>query len=347
MPDYTVVKLQHFKSGLHLARGLTNAYDRTHDTLHSDKLKSAIFVSALQLFGKDEINESFFHAFTISSAFPFYYSPSANKTFYFFPKPETPIPVVAEAEGLGKKLKRIRYIEKGLFERLLTGDSGVHISDANLQGVFMAEEQSDFSSVLAREKCEAVFTTQPYQHVSIFRDLRADSQPYYVDKIFFHENAGLFFLLEAEDKARTQVLAAMRLLADSGIGTDRNNGNGQFEVAETKMTLETSSTGNYQLNLSLYWPEQGEIEPYVQDSYYGLIKRGGYISSPENPEHLTIRKRSVYMFTEGSVFPFLEGRKGRVDDLAPDNSKLPGTKLGHKIWRDGQPLFLPFNFQPS
>ncbi len=67
MPDYTVVKLQHFKSGLHLARGLTNAYDRTHDTLHSDKLKSAIFVSALQLFGKGEINESFFHAFTISS----------------------------------------------------------------------------------------------------------------------------------------------------------------------------------------------------------------------------------------------------------------------------------------
>ena len=124
MPDYTVVKLQHFKSGLHLARGLTNAYDRTHDTLHSDKLKSAIFVSALQLFGKGEINESFFHAFTISSAFPFYYSPSANKTFYFFPKPETPIPFVAEAEGLGKKLKRIRYIEKGLFERLLTGTPG-------------------------------------------------------------------------------------------------------------------------------------------------------------------------------------------------------------------------------
>ena len=109
MTKYTVIQLKNFKGGLHLARGLTNAYDKTLDTLHSDKLKSAIFVSALQLYGAKQIDQSFLESFQISSAFPFYHSPTRDQPFYFFPKPEMvklPFhPKDAEEKGIERKLK--------------------------------------------------------------------------------------------------------------------------------------------------------------------------------------------------------------------------------------------------
>jgi CRISPR-associated protein Csm4 len=85
-------------------------------------------------------------------------------------------------------------------------------------------------TTLLKENCEHITYSNPIQHVAISRDHCTDSEPYYVDKIFFHKNAGLFFLVEAEEKTLEMLKAAMRLLSDNGIGTDRNVGNGQFEA---------------------------------------------------------------------------------------------------------------------
>lgn len=348
MPDFTVIHLKNFKGGLHLARGLTNSYDKTLDTLHSDKLKSALFVCALQLYGEAKIGKSFLESFQISSAFPFYYSPTNDQTFYFFPKPEVPFQLEEGAQGLEKKLKQVRFIEKSVFEQVLQGVTRLQLDRINLAGGFMTDNDLDFNSILERENCEAIMKTQPYQHVNIARDYGSDSVPYYVDKMYFHENAGLFFLLHTDDIAtKEQVIAAMKLLADSGIGTDQNAGNGQFDFTENNMKLNTPPSGSHQLSLSLYCPEKHEVENYIHNSYYGLTKRGGYISSPADSRNLTIRKRSIYMFTEGSIFPFQEGRKGKIEDLAPDNSKLPNTQVNHPIWRDGQPIFVSFNYQSN
>jgi len=346
MPDYTVIQLKNFTGGLHLARGLSNAYDKTLDVLHSDKLKSAIFVCALQLYTSEKIDKSFLESFRISSAFPFYKSPAIDEPFYFFPKPEA-FRLPEGVDGMEKKLKKVRYIEKGLFQQLLKGNADFKLTTNNLKGSFLTDSALEFNQILEQENCEAIMRTDPYQHVTISRNYGEDAVPYYVDKMYFHKNAGLFFLLEADNETvKKQVLAAIKLLADSGIGTDRNTGNGQFEYAISEINLEVPEKADFQLNLSLYCPTEDEIKEDVHRSYYGLIKRGGYISSPENPDNQKLRKSSVYMFTEGSVFPFKDNRKGKIVNLKPKNLP-PDRAINHPIWRDGQPIFVPFNYQQS
>lgn len=344
MPDYKVIQLKNFKGGLHLARGLTNAYDKTLETLHSDTLKSAIFVCAMQLYGPEKINKSFLEKFRISSAFPFFHSTFAKQTIYFFPKPEMvklPFDLLNDQTGKNKILKKIRFIEKDLFQQLLEGKAGIELEKKNIFESFVTNKTIDLRGILDKENCTDITKTEPFQHVHIPRDYGSDSVPYYVDKIYFHRNAGLYFLLDATGETKDQVMAAMKLLADNGIGTDRNTGNGQFELGEDKLTLTIpeKEQANYQLNLSLYCPEEQEIKDTVSRSFYSLIKRGGYISSPAKPENQTIRKKSVYMFTEGSLFPYQVERRGKVEDLKPDFAGV-----GHSIWRDGQPIFLPFNY---
>ncbi len=339
MPDFQIIQLKNFSGGLHLARGLTNSYDKTLETLHSDTLKSAIFVCALRLFGEEKVDKSFLEAFQISSAFPFYSSPTKERTYYFFPKPELarlPFDLDKADNGIEKKLKKVRFIEKVLFERMIAGQQDLELTSQHLTGNFLTD--FDFESILQADNCNQIMTTEPYQHVQISRDYGTDSTPYYVDKIYFHPNAGLYFLLEADSELITSmVISAMRLLADNGIGTDRNTGNGQFELGLDQMSLQVPENGNYQINLSLYCPKKEEIAQQFNESYYGLTKRGGYISSPAKEKHQTIRKKSIYMFTEGSLFHKYKDRKGKIVDLKPEFDGLTQS-----VWRDGQAIFLPF-----
>lgn len=58
MPEFRIVKL-YLDGGLHLSPGLEGNYDRTGDVLHSDKIKSALFVMALHLYGAAAIRRDF------------------------------------------------------------------------------------------------------------------------------------------------------------------------------------------------------------------------------------------------------------------------------------------------
>jgi CRISPR-associated protein Csm4 len=359
---YNVIRLQDFKGGLHLARGLTNAYDKSLKMLHSDTLKSAIFSCALQLFS--EIGEAgddngfkkgkaFLNDFKISSAFPFYKGSEQENPLYFFPKPDVlKLPFDIEGElGLEKKLKKVSFLERELFERLIKDNTETIVfKKHHLKGAFMVnnDEGLNFSGtggILDNDDCSALTTSEPYQHVAIPRDQGSDSTPYYVDKIYFHQNAGLYFLVDTDDATFEKIKAAVKLLADNGIGTDRNGGNGQFDVVFDTMELDIPDDGNFDLSLSLYCPLREEIQQ-IDKSFYGLTKRGGYISSPQNEENLSIRKRSIHMFTEGSLFPKMKGRIGKVVDLKPDEKELAAKNIyiNHPIWRDGQPIFIPMKY---
>lgn len=334
--QYKIIRLEHFKGGLHLARGLTNSYDNSLKTLHSDTLKAAIFVCALQLAKENEvIDKSFLESFKISSAFPFY--KETEKHFYFFPKPELPRPFkFGNSTDLSDKdKKKINFIGSSVFEKYIKNVSEFEFSS----------EELNFPNLLNDKDYKSLIKSETYQHVAITRGDDNDSTPYYVDKIYFHSNSGLYFLVETDDKTFEKIKSAVRLLADNGIGTDRNTGNGQFEVDFDTLTLDVPDDGNYDLSLSLYCPEKEEIKQ-LDDSFYGLTKRGGYISSPQNEENLSIRKRSIYMFTEGSVFPKMENdktREGKIVDLKPNDEKLAEKNIyiNHPIWRDGQPIFIP------
>ncbi len=349
MQKYSVIYLERFKGGLHLARGLSNAYDKSLDVLHSDTLKSAIFAMAIQLYPElgdsdnhFEKGREFLSAFKISSAFPFYQIVEGQR-LHFFPKPELPylrFSMDGDFEGKEKQLKKIRYLEQGLFEAVLHKASDVvALRSKNVKGNYASAPDLDLVMTLKAGNCDEITRSEPYQHVEVPVEPGGDSIPYTVDKIFFHQDAGLFFLLEAEEEEiKDKVKSAMYLLQDSGIGTDRNTGNGQFEVAFGELSMNLPEQGDFDLSLSLYCPREEEIQNLLSESFYGLTKRGGYISSPASLEHLTIRKKSIYMFTEGSVFPTLSAtsREGKLVDLKP----AFGT-LQHPIWRDGRPVFVP------
>lgn len=339
MKLFNVFLFKNFKGGLHLSRGLTNAYDKSLDTLHSDTIKSALFVCALSLYGSEQVGEGFLKSFKISSAFPFFNSQTRGERLYFFPKPEIdrlPLDVRSDV-GKEKKLKKLEYLEKSLFEQLIAGQSAT-LSPDDFSGKYAAAPAVQLRATLLKENCEHITRSHPFQHVAISRDHSTDSEPYYVDKIFFHNNAGLFFLVEAEGETIDMLKAAMRLLADNGIGTDRNVGNGQFEASFDQIELNLPAQADYEMALSLYCPQREEVGSQdMERAYFSLIKRGGYVSSPEREEHQTLRKKSIYMFGEGSIFPKYPNRKGKIVDLKPEY-----TGFDHPVWRDGQAIFLPY-----
>ncbi|HNI43906.1 MAG TPA: type III-A CRISPR-associated RAMP protein Csm4 [Chitinophagales bacterium] len=341
---YTAILLRNFKGPLHLSLGKEDSYDRTQTLLHSDTLKSAIAVCALQLGltnGGDELRQ-FMESFLISSAYPV---ANTNKPepIYFFPKPNIADRLTVANDA--KKAKKVEYVSKDLFEALLS--SSQTLSDTS--GKFAFLPSAEMPNELK------VFSTEPNQHVMIPRDGSGDSNPYFVDKLYFNDHCGLFFLTNATGETLKKVKACMRLLGDNGIGTDRTTGHGQFEFdpatdARTIDLLLPDAPNDegmvlYQMALSLYCPETNEIPKQVlEKSYYDLIKRGGYIAAPENDNHLTIRKKTVYMFTEGSVFPHASDRKGKIVDLKPKDGDLQDKRqpiVEHPIWRDGLALFVP------
>lgn len=352
---FIVVKL-YFKSGLHLSQGKEDNYDRSQMRLHSDTLKSALFVAALGLFPElsmenyeeSDTEESFpyqrafFRQFRVSSAFPFL--DHRGKTLYFLPKPLKGFNLeLLNEEGIEdrKLYSKIQYMEK---DTLLDAFQGKLVLDGT-------SNYSDDRKFLAKGvdlTKGKIFRNEVQQHVAIPRTGDEDGSPFHVDKIFFEKGAGLYFLLEADDeKWVNKVAAALRLLGDSGMGTDRTMGGGQFSAKIEKEPFAwpfDEEKADFQMNLSLYWPRKEEVAA-ITDAAYKLTRRGGFLANPSDNSHLTIRKKSVYMFEEGGVFPAGHQLKGRVGDLCPDNSLLKKAGIptvNHPVWRDGQAIFLPF-----
>lgn len=331
MPETTfnIIKLS-FESGVHLSQG-KNVYDESASLLHSDTLKAALFACAIQIFGPEKVNRSFLDDFTVSSAFPFY------KNELFFPKPFSRIQPFNELVDEGqqpKKIKKISFLGKSYFEDLINGGQkklsphhllagGDYISESFVHGKPTHVIQSDVQ--------QRVFIPQAW-------DEEVHTRPYYVDRLFFHPEAGLYFILTMnKEESRSMLNAALRLLGDQGIGTDRNVGNGQFTFSEDQVSIQIPEHPDQQLLLSLYCPEATELsENDLKNSSYQLIKRGGYLASAADVNNITLRKRSVFMFAEGSVFSTQTALEGKLVDLKP---KIATVK--HPVWRDGRPFALP------
>lgn len=329
---YKIFKL-HFRSPLHLSKGKEDDYGESEQVLHSDTLKSALYVCARKLFGGEAIgdDDTFFKRFRISSAFPFY------KSELFFPKPMLRLQPFdtreISEEKQAKSHKKISFLGKQYFEDLI-GPNQITIQQAHL--VSGGKFVSNHPEVLNLGK-EPILISEVQQRVAIPADYSEDPRPYYVDRIFFNEGAGLWFAFEGDEAIFQTIEKALKLLGDEGIGTDRAVGNGHFEATTDTLTLNVPDQGTHQLLLSLYCPQKSEIsKSLLLSSSYGLLKRGGYLASPDKAEHLTLRKKSVYMFTEGSVFETTVPLTGKIEDLKPTYSGL-----SQHVWRDGLAFCIP------
>jgi CRISPR-associated protein Csm4 len=328
---YEYAKLK-FISPLHLSKGKLGL-DVSFEILHSDTLKSAIFTSAIELYGESAVlaggdGKAFFESFTISSAFPY-----VNEDL-FFPKPEwlpNSFDEAIRTKSIDRKtVKKIRYFSQKYYQNLLNGNL---ILDKDKVDKYYAE-----TKLIENQP----FKSETVQRVSVSRTFEEDGKTFYTERLFFTEGCGLFFLIQLHDESKREMIqSALRLMGDNGIGSDKSAGNGQFEFdCFEKLNLELPKEAAFQTNLSLYCPDYEAVkdEDFLNKSAYSLTKRGGYLANPRDFNHSTLRKKSILMFTEGSVFPKNRVLTGKIVDLAPENENI-----GHAVWRDGRALFLPYH----
>ncbi len=280
-----------FDTPLHLSAA-SEGYEKTHHYLHSDTLFSAILVNWFRFYDDDQEDLLKNLSFKISSAFPF------HDKDYYFPKPhfELPIKIDEMDEKITKKLRRVKFIEKGLFEKIIKNEivdiEKVHFSQSgNLMS--LKDNVSDF--FIERE-----IPRNLIDRVTGATDI------FYFSEMVFRKNSGLFFLANIQDETiKKKFTAVLRYLGDEGIGSDRHVGKGLFKVEkDNDFTLNQPDDGNCVLNLSLYHPTADEIKNnLLSGSAYDIIKRTGWVTAPG---YGSLRKSSFNMFLEGSVFSRLE-----------------------------------------
>lgn len=325
---FTIYKL-HFTSPLHIGDARDD-YSISLKTIASDTMYAAL-TSCLAKLGKEIPNNGDLGC-TISSLFPFYQKEKGADAILFFPKPlKQTLPTLNDLTK-AKAVKKVSWLDKTYFEKVINGEQlFVNSIDVdNVQGDFLTGD-NDFD--------KDFITSQVFPRVTVSRDGSEDAKPFYMDRIFFKDYSGLFFMVEGDT---SKIIPALNLLQTEGIGTDRNVGNGYFEYEENSLELELPDNGNYSLTLSSFIPESKEQLTELLDGgnvAYDFARRGGWITTPP---HNTIRKNIVYAFTAASVFAKQisdVSALGKIVDLKPELDFDPN--VNHPIWRCGKALFIP------
>lgn len=334
-----------FTTPLHIGDYKPFEYGSSLKYIHSDTLRSALLAVRAQ-YGLS-IPEDGDSGFVISSLFPFINGVSDDCT-YFFPKPITGLPVLPEQVKSIKKVKKVSWLDGTYMTKLLSGEKITdfggkeceHIRGSLLSKIF--KEQSPY-----RNEEHPVFESQVSQRVSIPRIRNSDDENrlFSMERLYFREDAGLYFIFDGTDAQRHWLEESLDLLKMEGLGTDRNIGHGIFTWNSDQVSIEIPDDAQHILTLGLYHPEdQATLSTMVGDDDsigWKLLKRGGWIT---DPAYQSIRKRSVYMFTEGSVFKKPGNFKGHIGlpaiNLQPrdDEGDYP---VNHPIWRCGRTLAFP------
>lgn len=320
--QYTVIKLKRL-SPLHVGTGKEN-YDFSASDLHSDTLSAALAALMIQQ-GKGQDVKAFLESFVISSAFPFW------KNHYFFPKAQGRMKVSVngmEVYEYRKELKDVKYVDFSLWKKLMAGED-LEIEHRQIRGEYLF---SDYS-----EEFNGISKSQVNERVSVSRS-GDDSDPFFFEWKFFNQEAGLYCLLDTADEGmKARIIDLFVALGETGIGTDKNVGGGKFEVETDSLVFETFSQTNAVMLLSLYIPQCSELEKLdLEHSRYGLLLRDGYMAGSENESFRHLRKKSVYMFDVGSVFPAVIPLAGKIVNLRPKW----GSEM-HEVYRSGRPFYLP------
>lgn len=332
MPEFQAYTIA-FNAPLLLTQG-TDSLSPSGQQVYSDTLKSAMFVCALRLGlvgeGTKEEGKAFFDNFQISSLFP-----KIGGTYYF------PAPADLGQRWQGdmnpterKKVKKIKWLEKSTFEKLLC-EGQLALNMDKIQGSFYGgvsnKEQSIYRKLIrARAQIPA-------------QDSGKDTKPYDVESHLFDKDYKHYFLVKFENEEYKTILeSALKLLADEGIGADRTVGHGIFNYEGTEsLNLKTPETNCSTLYLGNFCPESKDLseEAFKGNAAFKVIRRGGWVASPSEEKHLGLHKKFLYMLEHGSILD-AEPRKikGQLHNLRQDFDDTDNIK--HPIWREGRTIEL-------
>ncbi|MDR3272568.1 MAG: type III-A CRISPR-associated RAMP protein Csm4 [Flavobacteriaceae bacterium] len=342
MPKFKIYKL-HFTSPVHLG-DTREDYGISLKTISSDTLYAAL-TSCLAKIGKQIPNNGDL-GFTISSLFPFYQQDKESKAVYFLPKPlKSELPNLKDVEN-AKAIKKVQWIDIDDFSDFLNGKANIGDKSELIKGDYFVSKahlivgKDDKGKDVAFDN--KFIDTKVSPRVTVSRTGQEDAIPFYMDRVYFKDHSGLFFLVEGDTKLLD---IAIDILQYEGVGTDRNVGNGFFEynkLSKSEIEINYPDDSEYVISLSMYIPEnKQQLDGMLagENVAYDFIRRGGWITTPP---HISFRKNAIYAFTPGSIFsaeanqPFIQGK---IHDLKPELDF--DSRIEHPIWRNGKSIFIP------
>jgi CRISPR/Cas system CSM-associated protein Csm4 (group 5 of RAMP superfamily) len=204
---------------------------------------------------------------------------------------------------------------------------------------------------------------------AVDRVVPGNAEPHTVGCIEFAPGAGLWTVISFSDKEQKErwdgpVRAALRLLADSGLGGERGRGWGRADVPEfiegslpqmiltdqpaepaaaaeteapsTEVEPEPMESASAYWLLSLFTPAATDAVDWSRGNYR-VLPRGGRVESPVRSGDL---KKVVNMVAEGSVLLAPNAILGAVTDVRPDG-------FPHEVYRSGFALAIPIRWQAT
>lgn len=341
MAKFKIYKI-HFTSPLHISDQREDA-SNSQKSIHSDTLHAAL-IACLAKAGHPIPVEGNLGCI-ISDMFPYYQKDKDSDPIYFLPMPlRATLPELADPADI-KKVKKVRWVDSRLFDALLGGQK-FFSAGSNDIGLIQASYMTRFKLPEDSTGSKEFVCSEVMQRVSIKdRSGHDPAIPYYVDRISFRDESGLYFLAYGDDTSLLD--EALRILKMEGMGTDRYVGYGFFEPIskdkdgnQLEMEIKTPEDADFQVALSLLIPESSEqLHKLIasDQAAYDFTRRGGWITSEP---WTTFRKNAVYAFLPGSVFCKTDGKicVGKMIDLKPT---YEGCSVNHPIWRNGQSIMLP------
>ena len=321
MRTYSIIKMTNL-SPVHIGSGHEN-YDSAASGLHSDTLTAALAAMRAQQ-GKTDDLKDFLSSFVLSSAFPF----RGNRLF--LPKPQGQLDITVKGKSefeYRKNLKKIKYVESSLWQELAKG-KGLEIKEGQIHSEYLLSDNTDIG---------AISKSQVVERVSVPRN-GEDASPFFFEWKYFDKEAGLYCLTDATGELLGEIESLFSLLGESGIGTDKSVGGGKFDVEVSTISIALPEDADSLESLSLFIPDEKDMTNLdLENSRYSLCLRGGFMAGSSNDGFRHLRKKSVYAFGAGSVFPGTKPFAGKIVDLTPDWN----DPAMHKVYRSGRPFMLP------
>jgi len=308
--EFYIVKMRP-KGPLHL--GEREVLEGSLPLPHADTIFSATSHAWILLYGEPEWlsgDNSSPPPFKISSAFPWF-----GKKF-FLPIPLSFIP-------RQKEEKKIAYISIPLWERIARGEK----IDSQIDVIQNSGKLLINSSLTERVW---LYGERPRVGLSLL-SAHPGERFFHFGEVWFTQKAGLYFLVESSEEIWKKLQGVFRLIADEGIGGDRTVGCGLFEAPEFDRLSICVPDSRFQMLVSTYYPCSNELKS-LEEGYYELIERAGYVYSPYGQ---SLRRAKVRLFRPGSVFPCEQPRRGKLVDVTPAIFKQ------HKVFRYGIFMGLP------
>lgn len=326
-----------------------SSHGKLEEIFSSDKLFSALFNCALLVCGLDDAENvlSSLENCRISSLLPGIQALNIKEQrtaeLFFLPRPMLPQEFVEDKDlQTHKQEKKVRYISIGALEQLdktwqERGKCEFSMSNLKIFGGVFACTKEELKALGVDEDLAKVkllnFDVKPRVVISRFDDhsenffYQEEGEATYYQKDSILLKPFMYFCIEGE--IGSSLLAAIRLMADEGLGGKRSQGMGYFEeLLEDELPDELfSGEGMYYMNLSTVYPGLEELDDL---EYYELVERSGYIYSKFGRPY---RKKRVRLLKEGSIF----SRKieGRIIDIRPD------VFDEHSVYLNGKAFLIP------